>query len=186
MTRAICHFDNAYWLPDVAIPAIGSDEHAEQHRVSRLRRAAGSDRGREHPRHDRAALGRIRSTSAASTSTRAGAGERNVTPYGQVVDDNIVASVAELAATVRYRERRAEIAAWNAKSAVLEARHRADSVKFGISFNRPPQPGRGARPRLRDGSVLVNHGGTEMGQGLQPRSAGCRRPRSACRWPRVR
>ena len=55
MTRAICHFDNAYWLPDVAIHGYsGRDQHAEQHRVSRLRRAAGRDRGREHPRLDRA------------------------------------------------------------------------------------------------------------------------------------
>ena len=55
MTRAICHFDNAYWLPDVAIHGYsGTHQHPEQHRLPRLRRAAGRDRDREHPRLDRA------------------------------------------------------------------------------------------------------------------------------------
>ena len=59
MTRAICHFDNAYWLPDVAIHGYSAqDQHAEQHRLPRLRRAAGRDRDREHARLVARALGK--------------------------------------------------------------------------------------------------------------------------------
>jgi xanthine dehydrogenase large subunit len=112
MTRAICHFDNAYWLPDVAIHGYsGRHQHAEQHRVPRLRRAAGRDRGREHRRLGRARArqgrARRRRVNFYGPSPRPGApGERNVTPYGQVVDDNIVAElVAELEATSGYRAR---------------------------------------------------------------------------------
>jgi xanthine dehydrogenase large subunit len=45
MTRALCHFDNAYWLPHVAMHGYcGQDQHPEQHRLPRLRRAAGRHR----------------------------------------------------------------------------------------------------------------------------------------------
>ncbi len=55
MTRAICHFDNAYCAARRRDPRLlGQDQHAEQHRVPRLRRAAGRDRDRAHPRLDRA------------------------------------------------------------------------------------------------------------------------------------
>jgi xanthine dehydrogenase small subunit len=71
MTRAICHFDNAVLAARRRDPRLlGAHQHAEQHRLPRLRRAAGSDRGREHSRHEsRASSARTRSTSAASTST---------------------------------------------------------------------------------------------------------------------
>ena len=111
MTRAICHFDNAYWLPDVAIHGYsGKHQHAEQHRLPRLRRAAGRDRHREHPRLDRPrSSARTRSTCAAlNFYGRPDGRERNVTPYGQAVDDNVIHElVAELEATSDYRARRA-------------------------------------------------------------------------------
>ena len=100
-------------------------------------------------------------------------GERNVTPYGQVVDDNIVAElVAELEATSGYRARREAIAAFNASSEVLKRGLALTPVKFGISFNLVHLNQAGALVHVYgDGSVLVNHGGTEMGQGLNTKVA---------------
>ena len=83
MTRAICHFDNAYWLPDVAIHGYSAqDQHAEQHRLPRLRRPAGRDRDREHPRLDRAHARQGPARRAPRQLLRQRR-ERNVTPYGQ-------------------------------------------------------------------------------------------------------
>ena len=100
-------------------------------------------------------------------------GERNVTPYSQVVDDNIVAElVAELETTSRYRARRDEIAGYNAKSEVIKRGLALTPVKFGISFNLVHLNQAGALVHVYgDGSVLVNHGGTEMGQGLNTKVA---------------
>ena len=102
-----------------------------------------------------------------------GTHERNVTPYGQTVEDNIIAPlVDELARTSRYAERRAEIAAFNAASPVLRKGIALTPVKFGISFNVAHFNQAGALVHVyTDGTVLVNHGGTEMGQGLHTKVA---------------
>src|SRR5664279_674589 len=107
-------------------------------------------------------------------SARPGApGERNVTPYGQPVADNIVVELGdELEATSDYRARRAAIDAYNATSPVLKRGLALTPVKFGISFNLVHLNQAGALVHVYgDGSVLVNHGGTEMGQGLNTKVA---------------
>ncbi|HEY3633689.1 MAG TPA: molybdopterin cofactor-binding domain-containing protein, partial [Caldimonas sp.] len=107
-------------------------------------------------------------------SPRPGApGARNVTPYGQAVEDNIVHElVDELEATSAYRARRAAIAEFNAKSEILQRGIALTPVKFGISFNLVHLNQAGALVHVYgDGSVLVNHGGTEMGQGLHTKVA---------------
>jgi xanthine dehydrogenase molybdopterin-binding subunit B len=73
MTRAVCHFDNAYFCPTSRSTATRQDQHAEQHRVPRLRRPAGHDRDRVHDRRHRArarqgSARRARATSTATTS----------------------------------------------------------------------------------------------------------------------
>lgn len=90
------------------------------------------------------------------------------TPYGQVVDDSIIeALVDDLEARADYRARRAEIAAYNARSRFLKKGLALTPVKFGISFTLPHLNQAGALVLVySDGSVQVNHGGTEMGQGL--------------------
>ena len=156
---------------------LGQDQHAEQHRVPRLRRPAGRDRDREHPRLDRARARQgpldVRRVNFYGRAAAGAPGERNVTPYGQVVDDNIVHElVAELEATSGYRARRAAIAAFNATSPVLKRGLALTPVKFGISFNLVHLNQAGALVHVYgDGSVLVNHGGTEMGQGLNTKVA---------------
>src|SRR5207344_1839355 len=71
-----------------------------------------------------------------------------------------------------YRARRAEIDAFNASSEVLKRGLALTPVKFGISFNVKHFNQAGALVHVyNDGSILVNHGGTEMGQGLNTKVA---------------
>ena len=92
----------------------------------------------------------------------------DITPYGMQVTDNILPQlVAELEATSRYSERRNAIAAFNADSRWLKKGIALNPVKFGIAFTLKHLNQAGALVHVyTDGSIQVNHGGTEMGQGL--------------------
>ncbi len=93
---------------------------------------------------------------------------RDRTPYGMSVEDNVLHElVAEIEKTSDYRARRAAIAEFNATSPVLKKGIALTPVKFGISFTLIHLNQAGALVHLyRDGSISLNHGGTEMGQGL--------------------
>jgi xanthine dehydrogenase large subunit len=93
---------------------------------------------------------------------------RDVTPYRQKVEDNIALEVIEaLEKSSSYRARRKAIAAFNKKNAVLKKGIALTPVKFGISFTLTHLNQAGALVHVyTDGSVHLNHGGTEMGQGL--------------------
>lgn len=97
-----------------------------------------------------------------------GEGERNVTPYHQTVTDNIIGRIVdELEASSDYRARRAAVIAHNAKGGVIRKGIALTPVKFGISFTATWYNQAGALVHVyNDGSVHLNHGGTEMGQGL--------------------
>ncbi len=97
-----------------------------------------------------------------------GAG-RDVTPYGQTVEDHDVAVrlIDELERSSNYRRRRNEIGEFNARSPILKKGMALTPVKFGISFTLTHLNQAGALVHVyQDGSVHLNHGGTEMGQGL--------------------
>ena len=98
---------------------------------------------------------------------------RNVTPYGQKVEDNVIHELmAELEAGSDYRKRRAQVQAFNAASPVLKKGIAITPVKFGIAFNVSHLNQAGALVHVYvDGSVIVNHGGTEMGQGINTKVA---------------
>ncbi|TVR07823.1 MAG: xanthine dehydrogenase molybdopterin binding subunit [Salinarimonadaceae bacterium] len=99
---------------------------------------------------------------------------RDVTPYGQTVEDTdlLHAIVRDLERTSDYRARRAEIAAFNASSRWLRRGISLTPVKFGISFTLMHLNQAGALVHVyQDGSVHLNHGGTEMGQGLYQKVA---------------
>src|SRR5271169_7012224 len=98
---------------------------------------------------------------------------RDETPYRMRVEDNVMPQLAtQLARSARYHERRAEIAAWNRASPILKRGIALTPVKFGISFTATHYNQAGALVNLySDGSVLINHGGTEMGQGLYTKVA---------------
>jgi xanthine dehydrogenase large subunit len=93
---------------------------------------------------------------------------RDVTPYGQRLEDNILHPlVSELERTSDYRHRREEIRRFNAENRFLKKGLALTPVKFGISFTLTHLNQAGALVHLyTDGSVHLNHGGTEMGQGL--------------------
>ncbi len=97
-----------------------------------------------------------------------GSDDRNVTPYHQTVEDNIVARIVdELEASSNYQRRRREIVAFNAQSGIIKRGIALTPVKFGISFTATHFNQAGALVHVyTDGSVHLNHGGTEMGQGL--------------------
>ncbi len=97
-----------------------------------------------------------------------GTTERNVTHYLQPVEDNIIDEMFDqLTASSDYEARRREIQAFNAGSAILKRGIAITPVKFGISFTSTQLNQAGALVHVyKDGTVQLNHGGTEMGQGL--------------------
>ena len=93
---------------------------------------------------------------------------RDTTHYGQVVEQHILPElVAQLESSSDYRTRRDEITAFNQQSPILKRGLALTPVKFGISFTAKHLNQAGALVLIyTDGSLHVNHGGTEMGQGL--------------------
>ncbi|MDO6482408.1 xanthine dehydrogenase molybdopterin binding subunit [Shimia thalassica] len=98
---------------------------------------------------------------------------RDLTPYHQKVEDNILDRlIAELEDSADYQTRRQEIIAHNAKGGVIRKGIALTPVKFGISFTATWYNQAGALVHIyNDGSVHLNHGGTEMGQGLNTKVA---------------
>ncbi|HKR40175.1 MAG TPA: xanthine dehydrogenase molybdopterin binding subunit [Paraburkholderia sp.] len=171
-TRAVCHFDNAYFLPDVEIVALCCKTNTQSNTAFR---GFGGPQGAlvMEVMLDEIARALGRDPLDVRRANYYGIGERDVTPYGQRVEDNVLAPLTdELLASSRYHARRAAIAAYNRTSPVLKRGLALTPVKFGISFNVPHLNQAGALVHVyRDGSVLVNHGGTEMGQGLNTKVA---------------
>lgn len=98
---------------------------------------------------------------------------RDLTPYHQPVEDNILERlIDELEETAAYRQRRQDIIAFNQTSPVLKKGIALTPVKFGISFTATWYNQAGALVHVyNDGSIHLNHGGTEMGQGLNTKVA---------------
>ena len=99
--------------------------------------------------------------------------ERNVTHYYQTVEHNMLEEMtAELEDSCQYAERRKAITAYNAQSPILKKGLALTPVKFGISFTASFLNQAGALIHIyTDGSIHLNHGGTEMGQGLNVKVA---------------
>ncbi|WP_436398867.1 xanthine dehydrogenase molybdopterin binding subunit [Roseobacter sp. S98] len=167
--RAMLHADNAYFLPAVRITS---------HRLKTNTQSATAFRGFGGPQgmvgiervmdHIAAHLGldplAVRQANFYGTE----GADRNTTPYGQEVTDFILPDMTRaLLQSSGYARRRATIDAWNAENAVLKKGIALTPVKFGISFTLTHLNQAGALVHVyQDGSVHLNHGGTEMGQGL--------------------
>lgn len=166
-TRAVCHYDNSYYLSDVEIRAACGKTNTQSNTAFR---GFGGPQGAIALEY--AIDGIARRLGRDALDIRRvnfyGRGERNVTPYGQVVRDNVIHElVAELEESSQYRARRKAVEAFNAASPVLRKGLALTPVKFGIAFNVSHLNQAGALVHVYvDGSVLVNHGGTEMGQGV--------------------
>jgi xanthine dehydrogenase large subunit len=172
MTRAICHFDNAYWLPEVAIHGYCAKTNTQSNTAFR---GFGGPQGAlvmELILERIAARLKLDPLSVRRANFY-GKTANNVTPYRQTVSDNVIHElVAELAASAGYAARRRAVADFNAGSPLLKRGIALTPVKFGISFNVNHYNQAGALVHVyTDGSVLVNHGGTEMGQGLNTKVA---------------
>jgi xanthine dehydrogenase large subunit len=172
MTRAICHFDNAYWLPEVAIHGYCAKTNTQSNTAFR---GFGGPQGALIMELilERIARKLKRDPLEVRRANFYGLNSNNVTPYRQTVTDNVIRALTdELVATSGYSARRAATAAFNASSPLLKRGIALTPVKFGISFNVNHYNQAGALVHVyTDGSVLVNHGGTEMGQGLNTKVA---------------
>jgi xanthine dehydrogenase large subunit len=164
--RALCHLDNAYWIPNVH--AYGRIAKTNKASNTAFRGFGGPQGvfliedilGRVAP-----ALGIDPIELREKNFYQAG----HTTPYGQLVKDapRMGAIWSELREEADVEERRAEIAAFNARSPHIKRALALTPIKFGISFNFAAFNQAGALVHVyKDGSVLINHGGTEMGQGL--------------------
>ncbi len=98
---------------------------------------------------------------------------RDVTPFGMQVTDNILNEIVdELERTSQYQKRRKEIAKFNAANEYVKKGIALNPIKFGIAFTLKHLNQAGALVHVyTDGSIQVNHGGTEMGQGLYQKVA---------------
>ena len=181
--RAMLHSDNAYLLPHVRI---------ESHRLKTNMQSAtayrgfggpqgmiGIERVLDHVAHD---LGQdpvaVRQRNYYASWRDAGAGasggdiseqkKDNTTPYGMAVEDFELHEMTEaLLERSDYAARKVAVAAWNAGNDRIKKGIGFSPVKFGISFTLTHLNQAGALVHVyQDGSVHLNHGGTEMGQGL--------------------
>ena len=167
VARALCHGDNAYFIPN----ALFRGWPCKTNTVSNTAfRGFGGPQGMiaietaiEHIARD---LGK--SVDEVRAVNWYGTEDRNVTPYGQPVTDNIMPELVDrLTREVDYDGRKKAIDAFNASHTTLKKGIALMPVKFGISFNAPMLNQAGALIHVyTDGSVHLNHGGTEMGQGL--------------------
>jgi xanthine dehydrogenase large subunit len=165
--RTMFHSDNAYWLPEVHV----GSRRLKTNTVSNTAfRGFGGPQGMLAIEHvmDRIAwaTGRDPLDVRYANLYRPGA---NVTPFGMEVEetDTLHALIRLLEETSDYRVRRREIAAFNAASPIMKRGIALTPVKFGISFTLTHLNQAGALVHVyQDGSVHLNHGGTEMGQGL--------------------
>ena len=166
-TRAVCHFDNAYYLSDVDILALCGKTNTQSNTAFR---GFGGPQGAIAIEHVIDNIARILDRDPLDVRRINFYGEKtgNVTPYGQEVVDNVIHElVDDLEQSSDYRSRRDATRAFNRDSPVLKKGIALTPVKFGISFNVVHYNQAGALVHVyTDGTVLVSHGGTEMGQGL--------------------
>ena len=170
--RAIFHVDNAYFLEHVEVASYRLKTNTQSHTAFR---GFGGPQGVVVIENIMGDIARHLGLDALDVRKRNvyGVHERNVTHYQMTVEDNILEPLlTRLEATSRYRQRKATIASWNAASPVIKRGLAITPVKFGISFTATLFNQAGALVHIYlDGSVLVNHGGTEMGQGLNTKVA---------------
>lgn len=171
--RAMFHADNAYFVP--AMHVVG--HRVKTHTVSNTAfRGFGGPQGMlaiEDVMDAIARSLRIDPLDVRKRNLYRSEGGRNVTHYGQTVEQEVLPKIIDrLERSSRYRERREAIRAYNYDSPILRRGLALTPVKFGISFTVRHLNQAGALLHVySDGSIQLNHGGTEMGQGLYTKVA---------------
>jgi xanthine dehydrogenase large subunit len=176
--RAIFHADNAYFLQDVDITSYRCKLNTQSHTAFR---GFGGPQGMIVTEVILGDIARklgldpltVRQRNLYSEEPVDGHTRRNTTHYGQQVEGNILQPLlSNLELTSQYKQRLEAISAWNKRHATVKRGLALTPVKFGISFTATLFNQAGALVHVYlDGSVLVNHGGTEMGQGLHTKVA---------------
>ncbi len=166
LTRALCHIDNSYWIPNIRVHG----RVAKCHKTSQTAfRGFGGPQGMLVMED---ILGRVAPKMGLSPRELRAKNfyeEGQDTPYYQPVrhPDRIRAAWEQALRDADIARREAEIAEFNANNEHSKRALALTPVKFGISFNLTAFNQGGALVLVyKDGSVLITHGGTEMGQGL--------------------
>lgn len=166
LARALCHIDNAYWIPDVRV----FGRIAQTNKTSQTAfRGFGGPQGMLVIEDILSRCAHRLGLEPDEIRRRNFYTEGQSTPYGQPVrhPERMVAAWDQVIESGELPRRRAEISAWNAAHPDQKRAIAMTPVKFGISFNLTAFNQAGALVHVyKDGSVLINHGGTEMGQGL--------------------
>ncbi len=180
--RAIFHADNAYFLEDVEISSYRCKLNTQSHTAFRgfggpqgmiVTETILSDIARHLGLDPLDVRQRNLYADEALSSPTLNSNKRDTTHYGMQVEDNILQPLlSKLELTAQYRRRLEAISTYNAKSQVIKRGIALTPVKFGISFTATLFNQAGALVHVYlDGSIQVNHGGTEMGQGLNTKVA---------------
>jgi xanthine dehydrogenase large subunit len=161
------HADNAYWLPAVRIVSHRCKTNTQSNTAFR---GFGGPQGMMAIEYVLDEIARALDLDPVAVR-RANfyAPGRDITPYDMRVEDFVADRLFdELEKSSDYAARRAAIRKWNATSPVVKRGIAMTPVKFGISFTATfyNQAAALLHVYYADGSVLLNHGGTEMGQGL--------------------
>ncbi len=172
--RAVFHLDNIYYLPAVAFTGRVVRTNTTSHTAFR---GFGGPQGMLVIEEimDRVArrLG-LPPEVVRERNMYHGSGETNTTHYGEDIGDNRLQTMWKQAFDqAGFRERRLEIDAWNRQHDRVKRGLAITGEKFGISFTLAAYNQAGALVLIyQDGTVQVNHGGTEMGQGLHTKVLG--------------
>jgi xanthine dehydrogenase large subunit len=167
LERTMLHVDNAYYVPSIEITGTICRTNLPSNTAFRGFGGPQGVAAIENIIEEIAAYLRMDAYDIRRRNCY-GIGERNVTPYGQVIQHNpLPAMFDRLAESARYKERVAAIRAFNLESRRQLRGLALTAVKFGISFTRRTlNQGNALVNVYTDGTIQVSTGGTEMGQGL--------------------
>jgi len=167
LERAMLHADNAYFIPNMRIIATAYKTNTVSNTAFR---GFGGPQGMSYIETIIDRIARQLNLDSAEVRLRNfyGIENRNITPYGEIVENNRLYKIYnQIIETSDYFIRKKNVDEFNGQNEFTKRGIALTPVKFGISFTSTFLNQAGALVNLyTDGSVLVNHGGTEMGQGL--------------------